>query len=386
MSFTVDAAGLAGLPEQLDRLQLDAFRGSAFVGDHTRLAYGGVLNDISAEHENVVHEARGFLDKLGGPVAGNTAEAVRAALTYYVHTDAKAAAALDATYPATTGEHAASLGVDGSTSYSSSARGARFRDVAAPSEHYLAPPDYDTEFPDQPSALDCVGPASLGRQLIIHGTELAASLGLGHRWDPYEAVLQPLTGDWSGLRACADVFANAGAAVGDMEMNLRTTAYDVPEVWTGNAADGATGHLLRVADQLGAARQPFADLASAYKTAAQQAHAQFDQLAHQLDDLLDIVLVFIVEAGMAAATSETGVGALALGAASAVTGFEIYKVIHLITLLIKQLEAQIHNFDTLLNGSAVVGLHLKLPALDPAHLQLPGDQSGVGKTKIGPAR
>src|SRR5205085_3705469 len=98
MSFTVNAAGLAGLPDQLDRLQLDALRGSAYVGDHAQLSYGGVLNHIKADHERVQRDVRRFLEKLGGPVAGNTAEAVRAAMTWYGHTDAKAAASLDATY------------------------------------------------------------------------------------------------------------------------------------------------------------------------------------------------------------------------------------------------------------------------------------------------
>ena len=386
MSFTVDAAGLAGLPEQLDRLQLDAFRGSSYVGDHAELAYGGVLNDISADHETVVHEVRGFLDKLGGPVAGNTAEAVRAALTYYAHTDAKAAAAVDVSYPATTGEHTGSLGVDGSTSYSSSARGARFRDVVAPSGHYVAPPDRHGEYPDEPAELDVISPASWGRQAVIKATELAASLGLGHRWDPYEAVLQPLTGDWNGLRACADVFADVGVAVGDMELNLRTTAYDVPEVWTGNAADGATGYLLKVANQLAAARQPFADLSGRYQAAAEQAREQFKELGERLDDLIDLVLVFIGEVSGLAAVGETGVGFLGLMALAAATAFEIYKVIHLIDLVMKEIRRQVHQLGSLVRGSAVVGLQAKLPALEPAHLQLPGDQSGVGKVKIGPPR
>ncbi|HKN54130.1 MAG TPA: hypothetical protein VJX66_16630, partial [Amycolatopsis sp.] len=192
MSFTVNAAGLAGLPDQLDRLQLDALRGSAYVGDHAKLSYGGVLNDITADHERIRHDVRGFLEKLGGPVAGNY----------------------------------------GATSYSSSALGARFRDVAKPTDHYVAPPDHHTEFPDEPFQLNIITPASTGRQLIIKATELAESLGLGHRWDPYEEILKPLTGDWSGMRASADVYGNVGDAVGAMTMNLRTMAYDVPEVWT----------------------------------------------------------------------------------------------------------------------------------------------------------
>ena len=132
MSFTVNAAGLAGLPDQLDRLQLDALRGSAYVGDHAKLSYGGVLNDITADHERIRHDVRGFLEKLGGPVAGNTGEAVRAAMTYYAHADAKAAASLDAACPGTTSAHADVASNYGATSYSSSALGARFRDVATP--------------------------------------------------------------------------------------------------------------------------------------------------------------------------------------------------------------------------------------------------------------
>src|SRR5947207_2497275 len=147
MSFSVDAAGLAGLPEQLDRLQQDAFRGSAYVGDHARLSYGGVLNDITADHERILHDVRGYLNKLGGPVAGNTADAVRAATTYYGRTDARAAASLDASYPATTSAHANVAGNYGATSYSSSALGARFRDVARPTDHYVAPPDRHNEYP-----------------------------------------------------------------------------------------------------------------------------------------------------------------------------------------------------------------------------------------------
>src|SRR5437762_13919738 len=152
MSFTVNAAGLAGLPEQLDRLQQDAFRGSAYVGDHAKRSYGGVLNDITADHERIRHDVRGLLDKLGGPVAGNTADAVRAATTYYAHADTKAATTLDATYPATTSVHADVAGNYVATSYSSSAPGARSRDVARPSDHCVPPPAPRYEYPYDPRA------------------------------------------------------------------------------------------------------------------------------------------------------------------------------------------------------------------------------------------
>ena len=386
MSFTVNAAGLAGLPDQLDRLQLDALRGSAYVGDHAKLSYGGVLNDITADHERIRHDVRGFLEKLGGPVAGNTGEAVRAAMTYYAHADAKAAASLDAACPATTSAHADVAGNYGATSYSSSALGARFRDVAKPTDHYVAPPDHHTEFPDEPFQLNIITPASTGRQLIIKATELAESLGLGHRWDPYEEILKPLTGDWSGMRACADVYGNVGDAVGAMTMNLRTMAYDVPEVWTGNAADGMTGYVLKVADQLDGSKQSFADLGSAYQAAAESAHRSFEQVGELLSELIDLVLLFIAEAIAAAASASTVVGPIAFGAAAALDALEMFQTIHWIATGLAAIKAGIEDLAAFLSRSGAVDIEAKLPALEPAHLQLPGDQSGVGKVKIGPAR
>lgn len=386
MSFTVNAAGLAGLPEQLDRLQLDALRGSAYVGDHAALSYGGVLNDIKANHEQIRDEVRGFLDKLDGPVAGNTAEAVRAATTYYVHTDAKAAASLDATYPATTSAHADVAGNYGATSYSSSALGARFRDVARPTDNYLPPPDRRDEYPDEPDALVLVSPSGVARQIIIHATELAESLGLGHRWDPYEEVLKPLTGDWNGLRGCSDVYRSVGGAVGDMAMNLRAMAYDVPEVWTGNAADGLTGYLLSVADQLDGSKQAFADLGTGYENAAERAHEEFKQAGEMLSDLVDLALVFIAEAAGAGATAETVIGPVVFGAAGAIDAYEIFKAIHTVATAVSMVKVALESLGTTLTNSGVVDIQAKLRALQPAHLQLPGDQSGVGKTKIGPGR
>jgi hypothetical protein len=382
MSFTVDAAGLAGLPTQLDRLKQDALRGSGYVGDHATMSYGGVLNDITADHERIVHDVRGYLEKLAGPVAGNTGEAVRAALTYYGHADAKAAARLDATYPETRG------GPDsyGSTSYSSGARRERFGDLAAPSSHYVAPRDHHVDYPDEPTALDQISASAVGRWMIIRATELAAKIGLGHRWDPYEEILKPVTGDWNGLRGCADVYANVGGAVGDMAVNLRAMADAVPEVWSGNAADGLTGYLLKVAGQLDDASRPFADLGTSYQRAAENAHEHFQQAGELLNDLIDLIALFIVEAAAAVATAETGVGPAILGAAAAVDAFEIYETIHTLFGPIAAVQVAIENLCSELDRSHAVDIQAKLPALDPAHLQLPGDQSGVGKITIGAGR
>jgi hypothetical protein len=386
MGFTVDAASLDGLPKQIDRLQHDALLGESYVNDHAKLSYGGVLDRITGNHESVVHAVRDYLDRLARKVAGNSSEAVQAALVYYAHTDAKAAAALDGTYPATSGPHADGPGNYGATSYSSSAYGGRFRDVAHPSDRYVPPPDHSAEFPDEPKPIDLISPASYARRIIVQATELAESLGLGHRWDPYETILKPCTGDWKGLRGCTDVFERVGEALGDMATNLRAGAYDVPEVWTGNAADGLTGYLLKVANELDGAKAPLDDLGKAYEKAAKGAHELFDALGELLSALIDDVLIFIAELAVAEGTSWTGVGAAIGGAGAALEAYEIYREIKRAVELFAAIRVVVDDFNaTLRHGAGMVNVDLDLPVLDEAKLQLPGDQSRVGGPKVGPA-
>src|SRR6266542_4671664 len=186
MSFTVDVNSLGGLPAQLDRLREDATLGYAYVDHCAKLSYGGLLDRIIGGHEGAVHKVENYLDRLAGPVAGNCADAVRYALTYYKQTDVKAAAALDDRYPDP--ERHDDTEMDHNGHATADSVGGRFRDVAEPTDHYKEPPDYLVEFPFEPQPVVCVSPAAYGRAMIVEATELAASLGLGHRWDPYEEI------------------------------------------------------------------------------------------------------------------------------------------------------------------------------------------------------
>src|SRR5262245_58285093 len=183
-------------------------------------------------HESAVHKVEDFLDKLGGPVAGNCADAVRYAVTYYKQTDARAAAALDDSYPDTERRDDTDMGHNVHPTATSA--GGRFHDVAEPTDRYKEPPDYSGEYQFEPQPVVCISPAAAGRAIIVEATELAASLGLGHRWDPYESILKPISGDWNGLRKCKDVFENVGNALGDMAGNLRVGSDSVSGVWSGH--------------------------------------------------------------------------------------------------------------------------------------------------------
>lgn len=56
-----------------------------------------------------------------------------------------------------------------------------------------------------------------GQVDLSEETVLATELGVCDRpYDPYEAIVTPLTGDWAGVRGCADVFHNSGMALTEM--------------------------------------------------------------------------------------------------------------------------------------------------------------------------
>jgi hypothetical protein len=136
------------------------------------------------------------------------------------------AARLDSSYPVDEDEGPAD-GVPGQSAQGYR-QGATFSDVAVPQDRYREVEDYSGEFPLEPRQLVTLSIAGNARNLIIEATELAAKLGLGHRWDPYEAILKPLTGDWAGLRACKDVCDNTADAIEDMSRNLDNGVFSVP--------------------------------------------------------------------------------------------------------------------------------------------------------------
>lgn len=385
MTLKVDATALAGLPAQLERLRGAANDGQSYVLAHTALSYGGILNRITGSHEGAVERVRGFLDRLANPVAGNGADAVQAAIRAYETTDQAAAERLDDSYPVTGPVHAVNScgipetirvgGMSGST--------VAFADVANPTARYTPPPDRSADYQYQP--LIAVSPAAFGRAVIVEATGLAAHLGLGHPWDPYEAVLKPLTGDWNGLRGCADVFGNVAGAVEDMAANLRSAAGSVHSAWEGNAADGMIAYLLRVAAAVQEAKEPLLHLAEAYEHAADGAHELFGALGEILDNLMDTVVAFIAEASAAVATSETIIGGLLFGGAAAYDAYRMYELIKMVVESMALADAIVEAVRSAGHGFGAVDGDIRLPELETTRPPLPGNQGAVGQPVLRPA-
>jgi hypothetical protein len=380
VTFSVDAQGLQGLPVQLDRLSEDAAKGRAYVIDNARMSYGGVLDRISGGHEHVVGSASDFLDRIAHPVAQTSAAAVRASIRYYQQSDHHAAARLDASYPAVEAEGP----VDGAPGMSAQGyrSGGVFTDVAEPQDNYREIEDYSLDFPLEPQQLATISMAGYARNIIIEATDTAAKLGFGHHWDPYEAILKPLTGDWAGLRGCKDVFDNVAGALEAMSHNVRNGVLSVHTVWGGNAADSARHHLDEIAGALDEAIEPFTALGEAYETAADGAHELFGALADVINQLVDAVIIFIAEATAAVATSETVIGGIGFGAAAGYEAYQVYETIKdvvecasIANALLETLQSSWHDFGLVDGG-------IKLPILPDDRPTLPGDQGGVYAPKI----
>ncbi|MPY96837.1 MAG: hypothetical protein GEU97_02360 [Actinophytocola sp.] len=348
MGFSVEPDAVAGLSKQFDRLAESATQGKSYVATHTDLDLTGegLINLIVGGHQQVQDQVEQFLKTLADPTASGTAGALDTAAKYYRATDDTNARELDATYPS----------VDVSAAKEGTERveanvGA-FQDVADPTARYKPPQDYNAEMPYEPHWSSLASPTSALRDAIWNVTNAAASLGICDRaYDPFEVFLKPMVGDWAGMRGCADVFRNVGAAVTDMADNVRWSAQNLSGAWTGNAADSCQLHLFVLAKSLESARQPLEDIANEYQGAANGAQDLSSSIGVLLSDIADAALAVAASAAVSGAAGATGVGLPIALIVGAFTLTRIYKVVRGV-MQILDLVARVRATVDAYNGAA----------------------------------
>ncbi|OJF10858.1 hypothetical protein [Couchioplanes caeruleus] len=214
----------------------------AYVKDNTVLAYGdGLLNKAKTGHEAIVSAVSYFLEDIAKYPAREGSIAVDQALDYYEQADRGAAAKLD--------DAGRDIYIDRhefSNYYRMGGNASGFTDAYARRDRYKAPiADYDKadQFQYAPALWDVASPTSLARDAIWGATRLGAKMGIFDRaYDPFESWVKPLAGDWSGVRACADVWDNVALSLQDMSGNISRHALGVDGVWQGRAADALISH------------------------------------------------------------------------------------------------------------------------------------------------
>ncbi|GAA1032406.1 hypothetical protein GCM10009557_30820 [Virgisporangium ochraceum] len=260
MGFSVDAAALAGLPRQLDRLEEDATTARTYLQRYTQLNAGeGIINLILGGHREATRKVSEFY-WLVNAVADGQSRAVSSSVAHYRQTDVAAAAAFDAKLPTV----ASPPQLDPALS------SAGFVDRGEPQSDLTTPKDYSTEYRFEMKWHSYLSPTSYVRNVIWKATVLAARFGIMDKpIDIFLEWLKPFLGDWDAFRACADVHENLADATVTMGTNMRSGANDSQYVWTGNAANACRRDLGGIADALNLANRKLTELSAEYRSVAE---------------------------------------------------------------------------------------------------------------------
>jgi hypothetical protein len=296
MKFSVNAAALPGLAQLLDRRHQDLTDGLFYLHHNTHVEAGqaGILNWLLGEHRQVVAGVGAFLGRAGDGYAGPYATAIDRAAGYYGHTDATAAARLDATMapPDDPGKHTPEAGQADPTLAATA-----FADPVCPGTNYQPPADHQAEYRYDFTPMDSMSPTSNVRELIWQVSAIAVDFGLlDHPYDVIDEAVKPFSGDWAAFAGCADVFSHLAAAVTDNGGCVQAGMRTLPRVWTGNAADACTAGLAGFAGTLLSAGPPLRDTSGAYRSAAEQIRAQAELLAALLTILIDEAVEAAIDA------------------------------------------------------------------------------------------
>jgi hypothetical protein len=370
LTFSVEVDRLRDLPTMMDRLGEDASKGKSYVTDNTKVSWQGLLNNLTGGHEHAVSTVTTFLDAVQSKVAKPTGAATQAAISYYQHTDARAAERMDAQY-----RHGEAPPPEDYTYYEYT-HGTSFHDVGEPEDYYEEPEDYSGEFPYEPHWGDATSPAQVSRDIVYEATAFCAKIGICDRaYDPYEDLVRPFVGDWAGFRACKDVFDNVANACVAMGSNMHWAARSIETCWTGDAAAACESYLLEVDKALGEAAEPIREIGEQYEKAAEGAHELGMVLGDAISSLIDACILCAADAALGAATSETVVGGLLFGGAAAYEAYKVYKELNECFELVRQARALVELANSTLNGLGGIEGGVTLPALPQAAPALPGGSS-----------
>lgn len=266
----------------------------------------GWLNQLSGAHDALINNSRLWFQTLGRSTLEAAELSIRDSAAYYGRTDAETAADFDSKLD----HHATNRALPSPTYYfQERSKFGAFGETTDPASHLSKPEDYAAQggWRWQPDWSDTVSVASAGRGAIMAATDFLAWLGaLDRGYDPYELWLKPVTGDWSGFRACADVFRNAADAVRDVNGNLSHGRLGLAGMWEGKAADSCESYFALVALAVIPAADVLDRIGDEYEKAAQGAFDFASVVGSLLSDLIDAAIICVAAASAGASTGPVG--------------------------------------------------------------------------------
>jgi hypothetical protein len=386
--FHMDFAAVQGLSKMLDQAGEYCTDTERFIEKHRQIEDGGDLfRGLHSKHDAVVEQAVSWFKKAADPVMATTASKIDASVQRFKDTETEnAAAAIDAGVPTRIDTVDVSLPpwdktqtpIE-NTDVGRHAPYGPFEFIDDPADALREPRDYanDPELKPKPEIYETVAsgsPTGNARSIIIRVTEFMASMGwLDRSYDPLEVFLDPVVGDWAGLRQFADVLRYAGDAAERTGIGIDRARHMLGPVWQGRSADACVVWLGAVAKPMREAPNALDAMAAEYERAVDGAVAFRTLLADVLESVIDacffIAGALLIGGGGAAAT-----GGLSLAGAALVAGAEIITVANGINTLRKAMG----------NAKAVVAA-VEATMKDFGNLQAGGHQLPNLPTVSGPA-
>lgn len=266
----------------------------------------GWLNKASGAHDSLIEHSRVWFQTLNRYTLESAELQLTDAAGYYELADDESAAEFDAKLV----QHPTHrTQVDPRTYREERTRYGSLSETADPGANLKKPEDYAAQggWRWQPDWTDTVSIASAGRGAIMAATDFLAWTGaLDRGYDPYEFLVKPVTGDWSGFRGCADVFRGAADAARDVADNLYHGRLGVTFGWEGKAADSCESYFELVAMALAPAADVLDKIGDEYEKAAKGAFDFSSVVGSLLSDLIDAAIICAAAASAGAATGPFG--------------------------------------------------------------------------------
>jgi len=374
----VDLDVLRKLPDQMDRLVDDAVESKTYLTDGVNESLGGaepgLINLFAGEHMEARQKVEDFLDELATATAPGFSSATAAAISHYESTDEDSAADIDDSItvdPDDLGDVNDSL----STLYRDpDLPDNLFDDREEPTDALKKVKDYNGDgFGGTPEWLDLLSPTAWIVDTVYGVTSVAADLGILDRaYNMRDEFVKPFTGDWAGVRACADYYEHVADSLTSMAANLTWATYSASSCWEANASDACQISLTDLKNTLISASSTLGPLSAEYTQAAVEINGERAILTGLLTELTDAAIIAAGAAALAAATAKTAIGGILFGGVAAYELYMVAEIVQEVLTLVSRCNTYAVGVADFFSGFGVIESGDPMPEL-PATPSVPGE-------------
>ncbi|GIM98231.1 hypothetical protein [Paractinoplanes toevensis] len=295
MTFSVEPAALDAFAAQVGRAGDDATSIQNYLlGYQVDSGWDGLLIEaVGDSHIRSMNAARDISGRVAGVLHGSQA-ALTAVADYYRHTDAAAAAKLDATMPGRCASVPSAL----EQRWAANACRPGFADSREPAGR-LKPVD-DVEYTHPLAALDNISVSNWA----LKGFDFVFG------FNPLEKVSEFFIGDWQAVAKGGKALGNTAAGFDDLAYNVQGGAMAVHRVWQGAAADAAYAHFTGTATAAESLVDPLKQIAAQFDTIAHGVWGTAEAVTGWVKGMIDAAIIAGIAAAAGTITAESGIGAI----------------------------------------------------------------------------